>query len=209
MALTSEIVDTFNDNVISDIWTPEGVLARIVEAGGQMSILHTAASEYNTLPSTVFYDLTSSYFLTEVVNVGNQSLVSHEVIAGARADTNNGFWFTAGGGFLKAFKRIGGVNTQVGSSLTLNTNQHKWWRIREVSGTLFWDTSPNSSDWKVQWSLANPFAITAVQPYLQSGCYATEASASLAVFDNFNSPRGVLFNNRGLRPRIFAPGRAR
>lgn len=183
---TSAIVfDDFNDNSISATWSKEGTAAEVLEQNRRMEIAHTATAEYNALATANSFDLTSKTVQVKVTDVGNQSLTSHEVILGVRKDTNNTVWFTCSGGNLMAFKKVATVQTQVGASIAYNSTTHAWWRLRESSGTIFWDTSPDGSTWTNRWSLTNPFAITSVTAAVQSGCWQNEASGSFGYFKNF------------------------
>jgi len=184
--VAANLKDNFDDNSYNTAkWVKEGDGAQVLEQNTQLEITHAAASEYNTSASVKAFNLTGSSMFAEIVDVGNQGLASHEAILGLRLDASNALWFTCNGGNLKAYKKVAATTTQVGSNITYNATTHKYWRIRESSGTTYWDTSTDSLTWTNRWSVANPFAVTGIEPYLQTGSTG-EASGSYTYFDDFN-----------------------
>jgi hypothetical protein len=191
VALLETLTDNFDDNTISASWdaaSGSGDSARVKEQNNRLEITHTAAAQYNELTSASTYDLTGSYALVQVTDAGNQSLASHEVILYVKIDGNNKIWISISGGLIAAFKNVGGVGSQIGSSLTYDSAVHAWLRIREFGGSCYLDTSADGYSWTNRWSLSNPFAMTSLKAAMQTGCYAPEASESHAYFDNFNIP---------------------
>lgn len=69
--------------------------------------------------------------------------------------------------------------------------QMRWWRVREVGGTVFWETSPNGSNWDIRRSATTPITITALFPYIIAGHFGSESSPGIAEFDNVNSTEFV------------------
>lgn len=151
-----------------------------------LHITHGPISEYNALSSLTTYDLTGSQAVVHVLNAGNQSITSHEVILGIQKDSSNKVWLDISNGNLSAYKLVASVQSQIGVSVTYDSTAHAWLRIRESLGTIYFDTSPDASTWTNRWSVANPFAITVVTPYLQTGCWQNESSGSFADFTDFN-----------------------
>src|SRR5258708_678424 len=121
MALASTITDSFNRNSLAAIWDPTTNSAdgsQVTNVNNQLQISHTATSQYNACLSTSTYDLTSNSFFCRVTNVGNQALASHEAILALFIDLSNSTWFTCSGNTLSAYKKVLGVQLQVGSSIT-------------------------------------------------------------------------------------------
>lgn len=52
----------------------------------------------------------------------------------------------------------GGTSTTLGSA-TFDPVAHKWLRIRESGGTIYWETSPDTIYWTVQAQHAAPFSV--------------------------------------------------
>lgn len=191
MALMGTLVDNF-DSGISGSWTASS--GQVAASSGAIKVNHTAASQYSDLDSAVTYDLTASGAYVQITDVGNQSLVSHEVIFLLDKDFlgTDGLMFYITGGSLFAYKMVAGTTTAVGSSATYNATNHKWLRIRESSGTTFWDTSVDGISWTNFASTANPIALTSLGAVLRCGNWQTEATASYALFDNFNTLGAVV-----------------
>lgn len=188
-ALISTISDNFDDNSLAAIWST-GLSAdgtQVKEQNQRIEITHSNGPQYNTLSTATGYDLTGTNYYVQLVDAGNQSLASHEAIIGIYLDTNNALWFDISTNSIQAFKKVAGSQTTVGSSLSYSASTHRYFRVREASGTTFldWATSPYAG-WTNLTSLSNPFAVTAIQPLLQTGCYAAEASSSYIYLDNFN-----------------------
>lgn len=75
----------------------------------RLKISHAATSSYNSQRAVSGYDLTGSNFYVNVVDAGNQSLTSHEVILGFAIDANNSSWITISSNNVSAYKRVAGV----------------------------------------------------------------------------------------------------
>ncbi len=187
-AKASTLSDNFNDNSLAAKWnkTNSADPAQVLEQNSRIEITHSTGAQYNSLESTDYYDLVASNFYVKLTDVGNQALVSHSAIVGLQKDTNNKLYFDVNQGNLYAWKIVAGVQTQIGSSITYSGSTHLYLRLREASGTVYFDTSPDTVTWTNRWNLANPFTLSLIQPFLQTGCYATEASGSRAYFDDFN-----------------------
>jgi hypothetical protein len=188
MALLHLIQDNFNDNTLdTTLWTASGGdTTKVKEQNQRLEISHAANAEYNTLTTAALYDMTGSSAQVQVISAGDMTIVSHQVILGIAKDANNAIFMTALNGQLQAYKKVAGVTTQIGSNVPYSVVDHLYWRMREFAGTIFYDTSPDGLTWTNRWSVANPFAITSVTAYLQSGCFAVETVASFGYFDNFN-----------------------
>ena len=187
------LTDTFDSNSLSSNWTPEGTVAEIVNQNQRIEISHTAVSEYNTLATTTTYNLTGRNASVQLVDAGNQSLVSHEAIYGMRLDASNSIWITVTGGTIRPYKKVAGTRTGIVPAITYSPTNHKWLRIRETAGTTYFETSANRVTWNVLASTANPFSMTSVSPYMQAGNYNNEATGSYAYFDNFNTAPTVSY----------------
>lgn len=191
MALTAALIDNFDDNQISSAWDKSGSgnSALVLEQNNRIEISHANTVQYNTLQTAVAYDFTNSSVSVELVNAGSMSIASHEAILGLSKDSANSLWFTISNGQISAYRRVASTNTQVGASLTYTGNEatYRWLRLRSFGGTIFWETSVNGTTWTQRWSLANPWVITSLFPYLQSGAYLAESAGSFAYFDNYNT----------------------
>jgi hypothetical protein len=87
---------------------------------------------------------------------------------------------------LRAYKKVAGVATQIASTAYVADN-HRFLRIREASGTTYWDYSADGITWTNLTSQANPITMTALEVAIEAGTYASEASDTSAKFDDFNT----------------------
>lgn len=134
------------------------------------------------------YDLTGTACFCSVANVGNQSLASCETVPLQLNDaggTNKLFWYVNGGNLL-AIKTIAGVQATVATT-TYNSSVHKWFRIRESGGTIFWDYSTDGVTYTNFTSIINVLTITALFLQVSLGTYSSEASATTAKWNSFNT----------------------
>ena len=145
---------------------------------------------YGGMTSVLPYDMTGSSFSVRLVDPGNETINSWEVQLVAQIDSSNYLqWLLNKNSFLAQYK-LAGVVTNPGT-LTYNPAIHKYFRIREASGTIFWDWSTDGITWTNLTSHANPFAVTALKAVLSVGTYNLETTATSATFDNFGGPPSV------------------
>lgn len=186
MALTSSIRDNFNDNSRNTgIWNEFGSVA---ETTGKLVVTSTISSAvYGGYTSATKYDLTGSYAYSKVIDAGNQSLASWQAIPILLAvDANNSLSWYINTGNIHAQKQIAGVYTDIKGDVAYDSAVHKYFRIRESSGTVYWDYSTNGKSWTNYTSATNPFAVTSLEIDIIAGTYAGELSQTSANFDNFN-----------------------
>lgn len=103
------------------------------------------------IQSAVAWDATSSYFQAGIQPPTMLAGSSMSMIL--QQDSNNHVcWhvesFTGETVVLTARLRVAGVNDD--ANLMYDSVQHAYWRIREVNGYVYWDTSPNGQYWTNQ-----------------------------------------------------------
>lgn len=121
-----------------------------------------------------------------------------------------------GGGNLFSRSRVATVNSNVDHG-AFSFATHTYWKIKHDSGSdeIVWYYSSNGSSWTELRRIARPFTITAVTFYISGGSAASNPTPPVVKFDDFaaQTPGSVIGTIRPvinpLRPRIFAPGRAR
>ena len=101
-------------------------------------------------------------------------------------DTSNQIKFSTEANTLIAERSIGGVDAQV-LTTTYDPAVHKWLRIRESAGTIYWDYSVDGQTWTNFTSQANPFAITSLNIDLFSGNWQATSSGTLVKYDDLNT----------------------
>lgn len=185
-----DLSDNFNEGYDSSKWNQEPSTGTISFVNNEVEFTSSTSSGYNQVESVNSYDLTSSYVFAQLVNAGNQSIPSLEAILYWFDVTNNNkvFFLVGDGGSIAAYKVVAGVQSQVASG-TYNSSTHKWLRIRESGGTIYWDYSTDGITWTNFTSLANPFAITSGRLAMQQGTWQTETLTSVVKWDNLNINR--------------------
>jgi hypothetical protein len=74
-------------------------------------------------------------------------------------------------------------------SVLYSPAQHRWWRIREGSGTLYWETSPDGKAWLTQTQLSPaPIAIDTLDVLIGASGWTAQPSPGVSAFDNLNLP---------------------
>ncbi len=177
------------------IWTYTGGNYNYVNmTGGQAVFSSQTFSQYSTITTNTAYKIQGSDVFVQLANAGNQSIVSHESIFYVDQDTNgaedynNKVYITLANNVITPRQVVAGSNTQVAgtSGLTYNSASHKWWRIREASGTTYIDFSPDGINWTNQWNFANVITMTYVHVAVQEGTWQAEGSTTTSTFDNLN-----------------------
>lgn len=182
--------DNFNSGILdSGMWTATGSgdTARVLTQNGRLEITHTATAQYNAAYGTKSQDKTGSYDSVQIIDAGDMGITSHEVGINWSLDGNNQVWIFIGLNLIKCFKLVASVQTQVGSNLAYSSGTHKYLRLRESGGTIFFDWSTDGVTWTNQTSLVNPLGTTSLKVRLYSQCWQAEASGSYGYFDNYYS----------------------
>jgi hypothetical protein len=190
----SYLRDDFEDNAIGAAWTKSTTgTATGAETGGQA--VFTLPSSGGVGPHEAKYASNARYDLTgdsAIVSVG--TMVATGVAATAyfrlQLDDSNYVQWVQLSGTLKAQKCVAGVVTDLGAGLTWSSSTHKYWRIRESGGTIFFDTSTSASaggTWTNRYSVtvALAIAVTALQVLFGASC-ANVASPGSFRLDFYN-----------------------
>ena len=70
------------------------------------------------------------------------------------------------------------------ASTPYNPSLHRFWRLRESLGTIFFDTSPDGATWSPGFDAPAVFAVTRVRVELSAGTFQAEFATGFAEFDN-------------------------
>lgn len=92
-------------------------------------------------------------------------------------------WVTEGPD-IYAQSYFGGVKTTHTSFAY--TSAHKWWRIREATGTIYWDASPNGFDWTNYASYVYAIDVSVVKVMIRGLAYKAETNPGTFIIDNYN-----------------------
>lgn len=156
---------------------------------GQLQMM--ATDTYSPLWSVHSYDLTDSFIVWEVAQnlpAGNGTLISDvSLCVGEDLDNRVTFAWDGDGGYLTMIERVGGVNDETATAL--DPARHRWLRIRESGGTVYWDTSGDGAYWVNRRSKATGLDLSAGKVRIYTGYYGSEDDAPLRI-DNVNLPLG-------------------
>jgi hypothetical protein len=96
---------------------------------------------------------------------------------------NNVSKIAVAGGIITFDVITDGIETSV-ASLPYDAVAHRWWRLRETAGTLFYETSPDALDWTVRHSVADPPYINSATVELGGATTGPMAAVGSIEFDN-------------------------
>jgi len=191
--LASSLIDDWSSGSINTSkWNNWGSPQTSV-VGQQLQISSTLGGGYygvNSSVNGVAYSLANSYIQSQLVNAGNQSLTSwgvYPVSLDKAGDSSYQLYWAVETNKVRAYKNTAGTHTVLAEA-AYNSSTHKWFRIRESSGTVYWDYSTDGISWTNFTSISDPFAINSVNVGADVGTWNTEASTTTATIDNFNKP---------------------
>lgn len=188
--LTSALTDNFTTKDTAK-WSWGGTSA--VSSGTLTQTPTSGYTDYIITP--VNYSLVGSSISVQLVqppNVGNggtEALLAYDQGGG------NSEVLTWNNGNLNFRETV--ANVQDNTSLTYSATDHKYLRIRESGGTIYWDTSDGVT-WTNRRNKVAGISITSGTAFLQTGYVATEPSPGTTIWDNFNlsPPVGKLVSVR-------------
>lgn len=172
--------DNFDDNSIDATkWLTTygpGGNAEEVDGRAKITVSTGASSELNHFYSKDAYDLTASSVQIEVV----QPLSFSETYFEIYDVYNRKHDFLKQGNTLY-FATSGGTTT----ATAFDSNLHRFWRFREASGTLYWETSSDGAGWTIRHS-ASTTAVPVDSMYVRFGGWTAGGTSGVILFDNFN-----------------------
>jgi hypothetical protein len=196
MPLLTTLVDNFNDNVIGPDWG--NAYGGVTESGGKAHVPCTTS--YAGYQTSYTWTLAGASFYVSVTNVpaastATEAYTSLFVNAPGIGDNANplygtriGFVINVVTGQLKmssesAYFDAGAV------SIAYSGTTHKFLRLRETGGTVYWDTSPDGSTWTNRRTLATPAWVTAStnQCALDMSAHRDAGTVDEAAYDLFNT----------------------
>ena len=180
------LTDDFNDNSIdTGKWTT-GVAAgsSITETGGQLVIAPpVSGTGYSYLDSNDTFSLVGSSLTVEFAGTISTATGVEQIMEIMIDDSNYIMFFIANTG---AAMRLVTAAADDSTYTTRDDRMMHWARIRESSGTIYWETSPDRTNWTIQRSAPSTFSLTSLKVRLSAGCWQSVASPGTAKFDNIN-----------------------
>ena len=192
MAKAITLVDNFNDDAQDTTKWSASTGDRLREVNGRVEIRalgNQTGGSYLNYQSAATYDLTDSEFRVELVQplVGTYGAAAY---LQAFIDNSNRVQLQVVGGNMNCDSVVGGTVTKL-AKVPYDPVRHRWLRLREQLGTLYWEVSPDAVVWTVLATQRPPaIALTAVYALFGAGTFAgvSIASPGTAVFDSFNTP---------------------
>jgi hypothetical protein len=159
------------------------------EGGGTLNINPPAnnPSSQIQVESVNAYSLQGSFAQVKVPQVVSQGCgVNNSLIVASTSGVNRVEWWVECGN-LYANYYINGASTHA-ATLAYSATNHLWWRIRETSGTVYWETSSDGTAWTVRASKATNtlFPVNSVKLWLYSETYSSLGSPGQGKYANLN-----------------------
>lgn len=173
----STLADTFDGTLLNGSRWDGATIGVVSQAGGHAVVPCTSA--YPALGTTTGYDLTQSAAFAQLTlpPVGNGSREVFFQLQGPPGNTLQ--WARSGAAFWPRYSTAG-VWVD-GPPVAYDAVSDAWWRIRQATTTVAWDTSADGRTWTTAWSVPLPFAVTNVSANFVCGYWGLEAAADLWV----------------------------
>ncbi|MFD7791034.1 hypothetical protein [Streptomyces sp. NPDC059759] len=150
--------DDFDDQQINTTRWPTNVGGATETDTGRLRI-PLAPGVDTSFTSAREWKLTGSKLTAKLAKVpalnGSSNCAASVWIVSTTAGTRIGWRYDAGTGVLAAQSQTGFADG-ASVNLTYSAIDHAWVRVREVSGTVYWETSGDGYDWTVRRTLATP-----------------------------------------------------
>ncbi|WP_262058514.1 LamG domain-containing protein [Streptomyces sp. STR69] len=174
--------DDFDDGRINTtLWSAN--FGTVSEVGGRARI-NAAAGVTSAFVSARQWRLSSSNTAVKLVTVpaggtnARTSIMANSVTSGTRI----GFEYNATTGLLSCKSDVGFADGAA-VALTYAPIDHAWLRIRETSGTVYWETAPDGYDWTVRRTLATPAWVGTDQVTVQLSATRDAGTTDFAEYD--------------------------
>ncbi|MGW5126673.1 hypothetical protein ACWEQ7_21985 [Streptomyces sp. NPDC004069] len=181
------LADDFTGSTVNASRWPDAY-GGVTLVGGRARV--PAVPAYAGLQSAAAWKLEGSHVFVEVPAVpaatGTATTATVHVLTAVEG-TSLGFTYNAIAGTLRLFSNIDYWD-DTAVTLTYSGTTHRWWRLREQGGTVYWDTSQDGVTWTNRRSLATPAWVKGAKTLrLETPAYSTNsASTSYAEFAHLN-----------------------
>lgn len=148
MPALATLTDDFQDGVIDpSLWV---ATAGVAESGGRLIITPNTSRPY-CRTATASYSLIGSQVVTDIptITANGSTGTLQSAIELSTADASGRLIMRKYANELQVVKYESGVTT--GLSFTpYNATTHRFWRVRESGGIVYWETSATGSGWFIQ-----------------------------------------------------------
>lgn len=190
MALTETLQDNFNDNSFDTAkWDKFEIadtgLAYIIETNSRMEFTYTPGYSDSYIISDINYSFVGSYVFMEIPYFTSFNNMRFKLAIQEKVGPFTEYAIQIQSGSLKAFYDYGGSPVEIAST-AFNSTTHRWWKIRDVADTIYFETSPDSNVW-TQLATKNNLTrtLTNVKPYVYGAASGVTSTTTISI-DNFN-----------------------
>ncbi|HET7233200.1 MAG TPA: hypothetical protein VFJ16_24530 [Longimicrobium sp.] len=193
MAKAITLVDNFGDNTTDtakwSAWTSNGGLAQEVNQRLEIRPASSVANSYAGYISVASYDLTGSQVAVELVRTVRGTVDGSETYLRLQNAAGDVIYYKVQGGVFYCSKTpVGATSSTHLAELPYDRTAHRWMRIREQLGILYFEYSADGCEWLLLVSVATPFSLASVKIELAAGTFQAIASPGVAIWDNVNTP---------------------
>ena len=198
MAAFSTLQDAFHNTTLNGtLWSPY--------TAGSATLGYSSVGATCTFPSASTsatdgdvasqnsYTLANSAVYVRVLAVPSAATNADATLSLRDSGYTNIIAMQVEAGILYAQKVVSGVQTNL-ASITYNATSMLYWRIREASGTVYWEYSADGLTYTTLYSAADPITITALYADIGGSCYENETNPGTFRWDNFNTMATVKTN---------------
>ncbi len=187
----STLSDPFNSGTINTtLWNSITAGTASLDTVNDLVVLAqpTVSGTVNTFGSNTVYDATSSQIYAQVAPVANGAGGTNTVFK-LTVDANDSVAIRLAAGVFEVTLQTAGV-TVTSTLATYSPDAHRWWRLRESSGTMYADFSQDGFNWSTLWSSTYTWLATAVTFAFQAKATATEVAGNYATIQHVNTMLG-------------------
>lgn len=182
----AQLVDDFDDGVVDAArWTAVGGSA---EVGGRLRQPMTSTVARHT--SVREWSLAGSQLTVKLCTVpaagGSSSASASWYVYSNTSGTRLRWSYNPLTNILRAAIEVGGSDAG-GVNLTYSAIDHAWLRVRETSGTVYMETSPDGWDWTIRRSAATPAWVTSDQVQVEFAATRTGGTPDYIEWDYLGS----------------------
>jgi hypothetical protein len=186
------LTDDFADGVRSSAWLAsyQNNGLTMTETGGVLDVALQPKPASGEYISSYVYDLTGDAVLVEVPMAAQKSDGAVQWLrVGVDETADTGYEMQVDEGTL-IFQRKTSINgADVRLRQPYDPTQHRWWRMREAKGALFYETSGDGKSWTSQLSEVVTYPVSAVRVHLGVSVYdAAATSPGHVSFAHVNLP---------------------
>jgi hypothetical protein len=198
--------------VTSQVWQPMSTLtdnfatqdntkwtymagASVTGAGGSYARIVPGNAANVTITSNNLFNLTGSSAEVCAFQIAEQGggTAANVVTQLLIIDPNGYGWSIWENNGTLYFREIASGGT-VDTNVAYNATNHKFWRVRESAGTIYWETSPDSQTWTTQRSKAeDPSVLLTMMKAQLLGYWTGSGAPGVILFSQFNLPVPTAF----------------